>query len=384
MFSTNAPWAPSGYGQQASQFLPKIRNLGYEMACVCFYGLMGGKINWKSMLYEHEPFVCYPKTGSQWGEDAMRDFHKEFKQDVSFTLQDIWTMNPDILKEVPRWIPIVPIDHEPPPPAIIDRLKLAYRIITYSKFGHRELKKVGLHSTYIPHTIDTNMFKAYDKAEMKQKLGINPDTFLFGMVSANKDMPPRKSFQEVLDAFHLFQQKYPNSALYFHSIIRPPGGFPIDDYAKNLGIDKKIFHTLPHDLLFSVPQEEMGKLYSAFDVLLCPSTNEGFGVPIIEAQACEVPVIVNDFTAMPELIIEGETGEKCKVAWRRFSALGSYVGHPDTKDLVEKMEKLYHADREKMGKAARKHVEENYDIDVVIEKHWKPFLETLENEIHKG
>jgi glycosyltransferase involved in cell wall biosynthesis len=307
-----------------------------------------------------------------------------FKPDIVITLQDIWTLNPDLIRQLNRFCPIVPVDHEPIPPAIYERLKLAYRIISYAPFGERELQRCGMHSTYIPHTVDTNLFVKSDKSEIRKKIGIPDDVFLFGMVAANKDNPPRKSFQEVLDAFKIFKSRHPKSAIYFHSIMNQPGGFPIDTYAKAIGIQDSVYFIGAYDLLNRVDTTDMPKIYSAFDCFLLPSTNEGFGVPAIEAQSCEVPTIVNDFTALRDLVIDNVTGYKTKVAYKRFTPLNSWIGIPDTNSLVEKMEKVYKTDREKMGKAGRKFVQDNFDIKVVWEKHWLPWLKRVEEEIYKN
>jgi glycosyltransferase involved in cell wall biosynthesis len=109
--------------------------------------------------------------------------------------------------------------------------------------------------------------------------------------------------------------------------------------------------------------------------------SEGFGLNVVEAQACGVPVIVNDFASMPELITE-ETGWKTDVAHRRFTHLLSYVGEPDTKSLAEKMELSFNADRKKMGEAGRKNAVENYDSKLVYEKYWSPYLKRIEKEIY--
>ena len=50
-----------------------------------------------------------------------------------------------------------------------------------------------------------------------------------------------------------------------------------------------------------VPDDDMSALYSGADVTVFPSIYEGFGFPILEAMACECPVIVSNFGAMAEI-----------------------------------------------------------------------------------
>jgi glycosyltransferase involved in cell wall biosynthesis len=376
LFNTNAPWSTSGYGTQAREILPLMVESGFSVGCVCFFGLEGGVI-------ELNGITCYPKIADQWGSDAVVEHSKAFKPDVVFTLQDIWVLNPAMLRQFNHWIPIVPIDHEPTPPAVSERLKSAYRIVSYSPFGERQLRSEGFHSTMIPHTVDTQTFQPLDVKERKtirKQMGIPEDIFLFGMVAANKDNPSRKSFQQVMDAFVLFKRNHPKSGIYFHTLLQQDKGFPIQTYAQFLGIEKDIFYPPPYDLLFKIDRPTLSKVYNAMDCLVMPSTNEGFGVPAIEAQACGVPVIANNYTAMRDLVKPGAVF--LVDGWYKlFSPLASYTMVPNVDSIHKAMERMYSSNREQMGQVARSFVVENYDTQTVFREKWLPFLEQLEKEL---
>lgn len=377
IMNTNSIWSNSGYATIAKALYPRIVKEGYALASVNFFGQEGG-------VFELEGVKQYPKMSSAWGDDATFHHQRDFKADVAFTNQDIWTMDYNLLKGLNRFIPIVPIDHKPAPPRVVERLKLAYRIITYSKFGHDMLQDEGLYSTYIPCMVETNTFKPLgDKAKWKENIGIPADRFVLGMVSANKDVPPRKSFQEVMDAFVMFKKNVPNAALYFHTFMSGlGGGFPIDEYSKFLGIEKDVFYLQPYDLMFHVDQKKLNEIYNAFDVLMAPSTNEGFGIPIVEAQSAGIPVITNNWTSMPELIKNGTTGFLTDVQWKRFTPMLGYVGHPSTESIYNALMSVFRKDRVKMGEEARRYVLNEYDADMVYQKYWSPYLRRLELEIY--
>lgn len=374
-FNSNAPWATSGYSNQMAELLPLLKDAGYPTAMADFFGLEGGKIMVDGILH-------YPKINHVYGSDALVHHARDFKADVSFSLQDIWVLNPQDLQLVNRWIPIVPIDHDPVPKAILQILKFAYRIVTYSKFGQAELQKNGLHSTYIPHTVNTEVFTPLNKIDRKKAAGLPVDSFVVGMVAANKDNPPRKSFQEVLDAFKLFLENVPNSFLYMHTNPEFPGGFPIHLYAEFIGIRDRVLFPDVYQLNFNIQKEQMSLIYNSFDLLVMPSISEGFGVPAIEAQSCGVPVIVNNWTSMPELVEKGVTGEVCDVLSKRWSHLQSYMGIPSTQSLFDCMMKVYRSDRDKMGKAARKKMEKEYDTKKIFKESWLPLLNRLQVEVY--
>lgn len=52
--------------------------------------------------------------------------------------------------------------------------------------------------------------------------------------------------------------------------------------------------------LGALPLSDLVRAYNAADTFVFPSTNEGFGMPVIEAMACGTPVVTSDVSALPE------------------------------------------------------------------------------------
>jgi glycosyltransferase involved in cell wall biosynthesis len=92
----------------------------------------------------------------------------------------------------------------------------------------------------------------------------------------------------------------------------------------------------------------------AADVLVLPSRYEIFGNVVLESYACFTPVIASRTGGLQELIIEGMTGFTFKVG--------------DVYELLLALVKMLANDeiRERMGKYARKFVENNYSIQKTV------------------
>jgi glycosyltransferase involved in cell wall biosynthesis len=253
-----------------------------------------------------------------------------------------------------------------------------------SKFGQKQLQNAGYASTYIPHHVDTAVFTPLSKERRKLEVKIDPKMFVFGMISANKDLLPRKSFGHVLLAFKRFHEAHPNSLLYIHTNPEFSGGYPLKAHVDYLGLNDCVGFPDKYKLNFDTPKSEMNMIYGTFDCLLSPSSTEGFCIPVIEAQATGTPVIVNDYTSMPELIIDGKTGFITDLSpdCQHFMPIGGYMKFPSIQSLYEKMELVYKANRPEMGVKARKFIEENYALEDIWKNKWLPFLERIEAEIY--
>lgn len=380
-WQSNGMWSPSGYSQQSADIRLKLHDEGWTPDNLCFidmFGLSGGILK-DDLGYKH-----YPAINHVTGSDAMLHHGNHFKADIIIALQDIWTLNPVDLQQVPRFIPWIPIDYDPVPKALLGNATFANRIIAMSKFGQRQLQENGFSSTYIPHHVNTSIFTPLDKKKRKEEVKINPNSFLFGMVSANKDIFPRKSFGHVLLAFKKFYEKRPNAMLYIHTDPDQPGGYPIRQHVDYLGLTPAVGYPDNYKWKFDTSKEEMNLIYNTFDALLSPSSTEGFCIPVIEAQATGTPVIVNDYTSMPELILDGQTGFKTKVSddCQHFMPIGGYMKYPNIADLYEKMEQIFSSNLIQMGHAARKWANDTYGLETVWNNYWMPFFTKIEDEIY--
>ncbi len=73
-----------------------------------------------------------------------------------------------------------------------------------------------------------------------------------------------------------------------------PGTSPFRKVIEEEGLTRDVF------VRGYVGHKEMPVLYNAADLLVYPSSYEGFGMPVLEAMACGTPVIALDNTAFPE------------------------------------------------------------------------------------
>ncbi len=99
------------------------------------------------------------------------------------------------------------------------------------------------------------------------------------------------------------------------------------------------------------------KLYSRADVFVAPSTwDEPLGLVILEAMACETPVVVTRKGGIPLAVKDGKNG--------------LFIKSKSSKDIAEKVNYLLKNDklRFNMGKRARKIAEEKFDWDIIADK----------------
>ena len=248
-----------------------------------------------------------------------------------------------------------------------------------SRFGERMLTDAGLDPLYVPHGVETDVFRPRRDIVRKTRasMGVPEDAFVVGMVAANKgNGPARKGFSEAMQAFARFRQERPDAHLYMHTeVTGREQGVPIGRLMAQCGVpEEAVSFTQQIHLDIGIDAKSIAPMYSAFDVLLNPAYGEGFGIPIVEAQACGVPVIVTDCSAMTELcgagwLVEGEPFYN--------SPQESFYTRPFVDSIHEALAQAYDARDDAALRLKARDFALQYDADKVTEDYWRPALADL-------
>jgi glycosyltransferase involved in cell wall biosynthesis len=300
-----------------------------------------------------------------------------------FTLFDVWVLKAPNIAKVPNIASWVPIDHQPTPPEVLEWCQRPNVMpVAMSQFGQRMLEKQGVRSLYVPHAIDST-YKPTDHVrdnankviKGREIMGFKDDDFVVMMTAANKGVyPPRKSFPENFMAFGMFAQRHPDAVLYMHTEESGSmGGIDLKTLAQACGIaPERVKYADPYLYRMGLPKHAMAALYSGADVLLAASMGEGFGIPVIEAQACGTPVIVSNFTAQPELVGDGWVVDG-QPFWD--PAQKSWFLTPSVPAILNALEEAYQRSRGVSQKAVE--FAKQYEADAVYESHWKPAMKEI-------
>jgi glycosyltransferase involved in cell wall biosynthesis len=360
--------------------LDVLRDLGHEASCFAYYGLDGGSIEWNG-------FPIYPPGLDQYGNDALEGHLVESQADALITLFDPFVCIEDIYKglKVP-WLAWVPVDSDGLAKGF-DVLNHAKYVIALSHHGEQQLIKGGIDQDkvmLIPHGVDCQLFRnrtEEERAAIRDSLGLPSDCFLVGMIQANKGS--RKAIDVQIEAFARFQEKNDDVHLYLH--VEPStamGGVDIEHCLRESGLlGKGVVHrTSDYHARVGVGEPTIAGIMGGFDVLLQATCGEGFGIPIIEAQASGVPVIVNDCSAMPELARHQEL--ICRNPARFRAPHGGWHFMPQVDEIVRCLEHVYKQSWnriQEMRDDCTRFAQLNFDWPVIQTK-WKAVLTLLEAE----
>ncbi len=182
------------------------------------------------------------------------------------------------------------------------QLKQATRIIAVSNSTKRDLQdKIGLPSRKISvvyEGVDLNLFNKPEQSfnqKIIKKYKLEKDNYFLFVGT----IQPRKNLLNLIRAYYLYIQK---TNMPYKLVLAGSKGWKSDEIyslPKELGIEDKVYFP------GFIPESELSSLMSSAHAFLYPSLFEGFGLPILEAQACGCPVLTSNTSSMPE--VAGET-----------------------------------------------------------------------------
>lgn len=205
------------------------------------------------------------------------------------------------------------------------------------------------------------------------------------MVAANQAFPSRKAFEVNIPAWAAFAKDKPGAKLYLHTNPSvSDGGLDIVALVQELGILDKVMFPSRYQYKMGYPAQFLALVYNAADVLMAASRGEGFGIPIIEAQACGCPVVTTNFSSMPELVRWGHAVGY--VAMDR-TYLNAWQVIPDEAEIVQRLGELYaewEADGRQKNPDKRAETQDKihaeYSWDVIVRDYWRPLARRMAKE----
>lgn len=237
----------------------------------------------------------------------------------------------------------------------------------------------------IPLGVDAEMFAPQDKAPLRRRLNLPADDVLLLYVG-------RFSHVDKMDLFPLllaFKSAVGRSPAQGVTLVMAGSdslykyAARVEQFAAELGVAGRVV------IRTNLPDREVPDYYAAADVFISPSDNiqETFGLSIIEAMACGLPVICSDWDGYKELVEHGRTGYRVPTYWMQcdrnvcdHAGLADwmmdhfYLGQSVSVDVPEMalaLERLIGDEslRRQWGENGRRRVLEHFDWPVIIRQY---------------
>lgn len=242
-------------------------------------------------------------------------FGLEIRKD---NLSLLWSPDTKVPLQIPANIPFVVTVHD----LAIFREPGTY---LYSRVMYwRKLFKHAIHKAScvvaISHTTRNDLIELMNVSPEKIKViynGVNPcfriidDIDFLEQISQRYSLPrnfllfvglfsPRKNIAGILRAFSILKNRYqiPHRLV----MVGEKGWLYRNDLrlVRLLGLEEEVSFT------GYVDNKDLPAVYNLADVFVFPSLYEGFGLPVLEAMACGIPVVTSNVSALPE--VAGQAG----------------------------------------------------------------------------
>lgn len=262
------------------------------------------------------------------------------------------------------------------------------RAVAYCEFGQEQIPG----SEVIYHGIDTETFhpassdrpivtsqgqKITNKRDAKRVFGYDPEGFLVLRVDRNSG---RKDFASTWKALLPSMHKHADIEVHFHCQGNDKSGGPSmpDLFTRDPETFDRFHLPKDYNTFQGWPPEDLVALYNAADLFITTSQGEGWGLTIGEATACGVPVVAQNFSAIPEVV--GPGGILIEPGYEVTAPGGQDMMAADVPAFSAAIERLYNnrGERRKLGVAGVKHAK-TFSWDTAADG-----FERIALELHEG
>ena len=343
----------SGYGRIAAELSGNLLKRGYHImaASLQYDGLLPA-------IYDGEPIpyhVASLNGKPNWAECVIA-LTGAYQPDVIFCIQD--APYSQTIRNLPldwsriAFVMLSPVDGAPIYPAWVETAAQSDGLLTISEFGVKAWANAGVQAGLVRPGINPNKFyKMTDEQRLtvRQKLGIAPDAFVLGVAAQNQG---RKSIPQMMKAFFDFAKDKPTSRLLLDMDEASLAGWDLPALCKQFGwdVDKVIFRSTA----IKKSVIELRDRFNALDAHAVLAFREGFGLPVLEAMACGVVSIAQDWCAGTEVLMDGRGILIPPIDYFIPSTWGGALDKlPDIKVMTEKLQWLFDNPEERKAMAKR-------------------------------
>ena len=346
---SSSPRKLNGYGVPTALWLPVLAKMGHQVTALTFD------------QEEDDTWEGVPVKGTDQANDWLAAYQlaasAAAQADLLIMLMDPWAIPPTLVRDLPcqvaAWFPV-----DCSPLSRLDRKWFAESgayPVPMSEWGAQVLDDAGFQSWPIPYAYDPGVFHVDWQARdaLRTAAGLDGKH----VVGINAGNTARKGWPEMLAAYARFWHTH-HDAVVLHANVTTGGDGP-DLLAIKAALD------LPPQAITwtkDIPPDGMADWYRVLDVYLNGSYGEGFCLPLVEAQACGVPVIC---TGIPPMDCEaGKLGRHVRHQFRWTELHKSAWQTPIIADMFTALQESRHRNSTQTGRIST-YVQERYAVGTV-------------------
>jgi D-inositol-3-phosphate glycosyltransferase len=316
---------------------------------------------------------------------------------------------------VPNW-PVVGITHDLSDPTAYSQLILAFcggiqsndAIVCSSHAAARAIRQqaanicemmridnLNLRLPILPYGIDVRSLPRYQKANVRQKLSLSSNDFVFTYVGRICSLTKADLIGLVNCFLDAFPSRRDVKLVIAGSVLGPDE----ENYTQEILKLTSVRGGAERIAVVRNPDSQLkGELYSIADVFVSPanSLQESFGVTLLEAMAYGLPVVASDWNGYRDIVLHGKTGFLfgSKVSSKDASLLHLDSAFDSRKPFLKRIQEnvllnwaecaqflvLLEQNRrlaESLGHAGKRRVSERFTWDTVLKQHSHCWLELL-------